>query len=178
MKLKFVTCGEKELISKYMLVKEPHIFISICNPGKKIELPKNIYRKDVLELHFEDIEDIKENSVYFNMGIAEDILDFVNKYIGNVTTIVVQCEAGVCRSVAVASALSKIINNVDDNIFLTGLPNMFVYTTLLDCYFSNKKIRERWQKIYYVRCNSLKEYVSPVIQRLSDYKISKREKEV
>ena len=29
----------------------------------------------------------------------------------------------------------KIINNVDDNVFSKGMPNMFVYTTLLDTYF-------------------------------------------
>ena len=61
------------------------------------------------------------------------VLDFVNKEEPDL--IITHCKAGVCRSAAVNAALSKIILERDDIFFKEGVPNMLVYTTILNAWF-------------------------------------------
>ena len=175
--MNFVTFSEKEVTqtSKYTDFSEPHLLISITNPNHKVVIPKSHYCKQVLNIEFEDTEDVSINS--FNYDLAHQVLDFVNSHISTASAIVVHCGAGVSRSVAVASALSKIINHTDDNIFSYGIPNMLTYITLLDAYFMDKHIDSRWTSIYYHRDKNLKNRLDAGVNRLREYNIKKRKQE-
>ena len=124
---------------------EGAIFISIYGLDEK---PADLkVTCPVLYLQFDDIEQseehchnnvhraelIKEKLKPFNKDMARDIFDFVNAH--KPSTIIVHCHAGVCRSAAVAAALSKIMYDEDDAIFKTRVPNMLVYTTMLEYYY-------------------------------------------
>jgi predicted protein tyrosine phosphatase len=115
------------------------------------EKPANIQLScPILYLQFDDIEQseehchnnvhraelIKEKLLPFNKDMARNIFDFVNAH--KPSTIIVHCHAGVCRSAAVAAALSKIMYDEDDYIFKTRVPNMLVYTTMLEYYYCDQ----------------------------------------
>lgn len=172
--MRFITLSKKEMESKYFTITENHLLISINNPNEETHIHNNRYCHGILKINFLDIEDIDTNEVYFDRDIARQILDFVDKNCAKVTTIVVHCGVGVSRSVAVASALSKIINHSDDNIFSYGIPNMLVYTTILDEYFSNKNLDTDWHNIWYLRNFSLRNLLSTVVYKISEYKQRKR----
>jgi len=153
--VKFLVLSRREVETDWVQNKidEPHILISIFDDDGKPNLPDNKYRKDTLYLMFHDIDvrhidtlnsrEDRNEYVLFNEDFARNILNFVEKHIKDIDLIVVHCHAGVCRSVACASALSKILNNEDDKIFKSGVPNILVYTTLL-----NKFWLSEYQKLY------------------------------
>lgn len=161
-KIKFVVMSRREIEDKdyYGTITRPHVVISIADEN---EGPANIALNDscmnILRFQFYDIDDIKYKDKYtlFDEKMAEDILDFANDMVleNFVDTFVVHCHAGVCRSVAVAAALSKILNNEDDKIFKSGCPNMLVYRTLLEKYFLTDNFHTRWESIWEVRESNL-----------------------
>ena len=133
--MKFLTLSQKQIKNSaiYNSIKEKHVVISITSAeDEEITIPFNTHRVSQLYLKFDDVQDIDSRYIYFDRSMANQILEFVEKYINSVSLIIVQCQAGLSRSVAIAAALSKIINYTDDNIYTKGIPNMFVYTTLLD----------------------------------------------
>ena len=170
--MRFLTLSEKQLLQEYLQIKEPHVLISISNPNCIVKITNIPSCKGILKLKFQDIETIDEKSVFFDHGMARTLLDFINETVDRINLIVVHCGAGVSRSVAVASALSKIINNCDDYIFSKSSPNMLVYISILDCYFTEDK----WNRITYLRDKSLKESLNPAIYRLISHKLKKRGK--
>ena len=148
--MQFLTLSEREIKNPqiYRQVKVPHIVISISGENDNETLvPPNQYRNAILHLKFDDVSDIDGRYLFFTREQASEILDFVNKYVVRVQLIIVQCHAGLSRSVAVASALSKIINYTDDKIFTKGIPNMFVYTTILDTFFGDPDWTINYSKI-------------------------------
>ncbi len=146
MKKDFLVLSREQAESEHVqnTINLPHIMISINGTtgtdSTSANIPDNINRKDLLQIRFDDIdvrhtETIKNEGlelIFFSEDHARNILNFVEKNVENINLIVVHCFAGVCRSVAVASALSKIINNEDDKIFRSGVPNMLVYKTILE----------------------------------------------
>jgi protein-tyrosine phosphatase len=62
---------------------------------------------------------------------AAQIVAFV-KASDPTTTILVNCEAGVSRSAAVAAALAKFFNGDDSLMFKKACPNMFVFRKMLN----------------------------------------------
>lgn len=172
--MNFLVLSEKDITQtdKYTSFTQKHLLISITNPNTTIKLPKTQYCKELLQLQFEDVEDISETS--FTMEMARQILDFVNDHCDGVSAIVVHCGAGISRSVSIASALSKIINHTDDSIFSKGIPNMLVYTSLLDCYFMDVSYDLRWSAIYFMRDRNMKSLLTPVVDRIREYKLRKR----
>lgn len=175
--MKFITLSQKQIPTQYTIIRDSHILISINNYGEDFALPNIRTCKGILKLNFNDTEDITDKDVYFDMNMAKEILDFVDKHADAITLIVVHCGAGISRSTAVASALSKILNNSDDLIFSTKAPNMLVYTSLLEAYYMNKNYKSTWKKIFYLRDKSLKTSLDPVIYRIISYKVDKRDKE-
>jgi len=119
---------------------EPHIAISITDPGSKPA--KFINEKnsllDKLELSFYDLDQDTGNFDYdkfmFNESHAKHIFEFVTKYDGIVKTILVHCEAGISRSAGVAGALGLIYNEDDDIYFEMYCPNRLVYRSILEVY--------------------------------------------
>ena len=175
--MKIITMGEKQLKNPqyYGAIKLKHVLISITSAERpETVLPSNVNRLSTLRLKFDDIEDLDSRYAYFDRGLAKEIIDFVDNYCYQVDVIVVQCEAGLSRSVAVGSALSKILNYTDDDIFTKGIPNMFVYTTLLDYYFSNTSYDKQWPKINYRRIQAMSQYLTPAQIKLSKMKNSRR----
>lgn len=154
-------------------IRQPHIVISISGENDQETLiPNNQNRIGTLHLKFDDVSTIDNQFLYFNRDQAKEILDFVNKYVKQASVIVVQCQAGLSRSVAVASALSKIINYSDDGVFTKGIPNMFVYTTILDTFFD-----DNWQTEYPNICTirnvNMQQYLTPAQIRLYNAKENK-----
>jgi protein-tyrosine phosphatase len=60
----------------------------------------------------------------------------VEKFYDAVSLIVVQCEAGISRSAAIAAALANIYLGDDEPYFRTSMPNMLVYRTILRTYYA------------------------------------------
>lgn len=175
--MKFITLSEKEISTTYLSIRNPHLLISISNPGPDVAIPSTPYCKGILRLKFHDVEDVTTKEIFFDHNMGREILDFVDEGISNVNTIVVHCGAGLSRSIATASALSKIINYRDDDIFSKGIPNMMVYLTILSEYFNERQIRTKWSRIFYVRNENLKQLLNPMIYKILDYKVRKREEE-
>ena len=175
--MNFITLSAKDMSNPavYKQIKDKHIVISISgSEDKETIIPSNLSCEGVLHLKFDDVEDIQDRYIYFNRGMAKDVFDFVEKHCMQISTIIVQCQAGLSRSVGLASALSKILNGRDDNVFTRGVPNMFVYTTVLDEFFSNPKWDMDYFKISSVRNKQLSSFLSPAMVRLYSAKNRKR----
>lgn len=175
--MKIITLSEKQIktSSIYNAIKEKHIVISITSAtNQEIVLPNNINRVSQLFLKFDDVQDIDSRVIYFDQSMADDILTFVEKHLTSISLIVVQCQAGLSRSVAVGSALSKILNYTDDAIYTKGTPNMFVYTTILDYFFGNRYWKNEYPKIAHHRLKSMSYYLDPATIRLSQSIEAKR----
>jgi predicted protein tyrosine phosphatase len=131
--------------------EEKYIMISITSPYSpeaKIELKEPLMA--ILRLSFHDWDNKdkeiveKTNSleskrmIYFNNEMAREILLFVMCYIKTVNTIVVHCEAGICRSSGVAGAVAKCFGEDDSYYFKHYLPNMLVYDTIIKVWNERK----------------------------------------
>lgn len=176
--MRFLTLSEQQIktSSIYNAIKEKHIVISITSAAdNEVVLPTNINRVNQLFLKFDDVQDIDSRFIYFDRDMSKQILEFVESYINSVSLIIVQCQAGISRSVAVASALSKIVNYADDAIYTTGIPNMFVYTTLLDDFFGNRNWKHLYPKMAMQRRQAQLQWLSPNVSRLSVILDKKRE---
>lgn len=129
---------ETERYYELDVFKEPHILISITSDEIDLQNAEdNVFCNNILSLKFEDIDDLRYSDKYilFNEDMAHNILNFVDKNINTVGSIVVHCDAGICRSAGCAAALSKIINESDDYYFKKYCPNMLVYSKLLNRYY-------------------------------------------
>lgn len=72
-------------------------------------------------------------SKMFNEDTANQIFDFVAEMKEKgVEQLLIHCEAGVCRSPAVAAALDKVDIGTDDYWFKNKSPNAFVYRIMLE----------------------------------------------
>lgn len=128
----------RDTIEKYN-TNEKHIVISISDIDcDKANLPKLESRIDAMFLKFSDFDRITEgmNKEYkeslFNKRLAEAVWKFVDKYKDDINLIIVNCEAGISRSSAVAAAISKILNGNDDDFFKYFLPNRLVYRKMIE----------------------------------------------
>jgi hypothetical protein len=89
-----------------------------------------------LRLQFHDLEkDYPGHApaiVLFTKEMARRIKGFIDNFC--LINVVVNCEAGISRSAAVAAALSMHFNKNCDSFFNNGkyIPNRLVYKTLLD----------------------------------------------
>ena len=178
--MKFLTFSQKQLTqgSDYTGLKQNHLLISIKNPGAIFEPPKTPYCKALLSFEFMDTEDIAVDNGCFTKDEARRIINFVNDHAHKADMIVCHCGAGISRSVAVASALSKILNNEDDVVFNYGCPNILVYTTILEEYFMDKEAFTKWRGIQYKRNEALKNLLSPVMFKMHELKAKNKLKEV
>lgn len=139
MQIKVTNRGTAEVI-KFDI---PYIVISIYSTGSE---PANIpyYSNciDILPIQFDDLaEDFsftdKEGNVNSLKAITEkqanQIWQFVEAWKSDdIDLILVHCDAGTCRSPAVAAAISRIYTGEDREWFQKPyLPNMKVYNTML-----------------------------------------------
>ena len=70
--------------------------------------------------------------------------------------------------------MSPEINGRDDEVFTRGIPNMFVYTTLLEHFFSNPDWDSTYPKLSTIRNKQLLQFLTPAMIRLYSAKNRKR----
>jgi predicted protein tyrosine phosphatase len=113
--------------------EEPYLLLSIGNPGQRIpRFPDCSSRVAVLRLEFADVDAWKNGDEGFTADQADEMVRFVERH--DVSLIVVQCEAGIRRSAAVAEALWLWLNGeTGSGIFSERFdPNPRVRELLLD----------------------------------------------
>lgn len=113
--------------------REPHIWISICEPGApETQIKENTSRIGLLRLRFHDTSRNKPGRIVFSKEQAEEVLRFVARYLDQVSLIVCQCEFGHSRSAGVARALSLILQKDDGWLRqLRRMPNRLMANVLL-----------------------------------------------
>lgn len=81
---------------------------------------------------YEDAKRIGQENLLITPDHARQILEFVFRD-KNTELVICQCDGGICRSSAMAAALSVIIKGTgsDEQIFKVKNPNMLVYRTIL-----------------------------------------------
>lgn len=174
--MRFIVLSQKEVLgTEYTSIKEPHLLISIRNIGQELDLIKSPYCKSTLVLNFDDVEDINEKN-YFTMAQGREVIDFVNNHCHKADLIVCHCYAGISRSVAVASALSKIINHKDDMVYSVGFANSLVYIAVLESYFLERSPEKVWSNLHKLRIDSLKQTLSPQVFYIANRKMQLRSK--
>jgi len=104
-------------------IKVPFVVISIVSPeANEYEISYNQYCEDILYLRFHDVLSngtiqslnvVGNKIVPINYEDTKKILDFSKKY-SYIQEWLINCEAGMSRSAAVALALSEIMNGRKD----------------------------------------------------------------
>lgn len=141
--MQFIVLNEYS-VQKYN-IQEKHIVISITSPeSNHIKLPESNSRVAALFLKFSDIDRKIESPkvTLFTQEQASAIWNFFNFYKNKIKTVVVNCEVGVCRSPAIAAALSKTISQDDSRFFKYYAPNMYVYRAILNEANKNLNLEE------------------------------------
>jgi predicted protein tyrosine phosphatase len=118
----------------------PHLLISITSaPEDQARLRTSENTLGVLRLSFPDVDtptpEFPEASL-FGVAEARRIWEFVLAHRDQTQRIVIHCDAGQCRSPAVAAALAKVFDGDDSEFFRRYRPNRRVFRTLLETYFT------------------------------------------
>lgn len=117
-----------------------HVIISIKTPGDAdANIPTNNHTRGMLRLALPDADTtarLLPGEELFSIDQANQVWDFLETTYDNIDLIVVHCDAGRCRSPAIAAAVSKVMMGNDDKFFRQYTPNMHVYRTMLDAYYS------------------------------------------
>jgi len=89
----------------------------------------------VLPMAIDDTDPALPHKLPTSIAMTEDhaaaIWDFVESHRNDVETIVVHCNAGYCRSPAVAAGLCKVLIGNDRQFFRGKDPNMHVYRMMV-----------------------------------------------
>lgn len=176
-KIRFTTLSQQaaeDLTKDCCCIKnfEKPIMISITSPAEKFaNIQVNI---PILRLQFDDLSpkdlELISPQLSFELYTVMDkddvvkIFQFIEEQKPDM--IITHCKAGVCRSQAVNAALSKIILEEDDRFFKEGVPNMHVYTSMLNYWFGelyqcsdtypDKSAHKLYPWIYKQRVNNFK----------------------
>ena len=122
---------------KHLAPGVPHIVISIADAaGIHPALADDPARRGVLRAAFDDVVPTRRETTGSKRAMsphdARAIREFVEAYLEDVELIVVHCEAGMCRSPAVAAALWRWLEGGRGPFFDTFRPNAHVYRTMVD----------------------------------------------
>ncbi len=123
---------DRETIERGLDLKGRYIVISLhdsdARPAKVNAQPGLLA---VLPMAIDDIDPsllkVPSTSIAMTAQHATAIWDFVLSHRREVETIVVHCNAGYCRSPAVAAGLAKVLTGHDRRFFRGKDPNMHVY---------------------------------------------------
>jgi len=135
---------DRASIERGILVRRPHIVISVRDPGtKRARIPKAAGLLDVLYLAFHDAEPTASFvlSSYIHLmtrSQAQRIWQFVDQHRHGVSAIVVHCEQGMSRSPAIAAALAETLGESIDDILAFTQPNQYVFDLVRDVGKSQK----------------------------------------
>src|SRR5687767_3288978 len=121
---------------KTFLPEVPYLIVSVSDPDKpESEIADSALLRGVLRLKFHDVGQPRKFQVTSDVAMAPEqakqILSFVRERLPGVELIICQCEEGVSRSVALAAALSRILQGEDEYFFQGYWPNRWVYDLLL-----------------------------------------------
>ena len=119
------------------LFKDSFATISIQDAqsnGFGFEFKESKYCKGVLTLEFDDVYKKVRGTVPFNKDMANQIIDFLDKYDGKVDTLLIHCYAGQSRSRAVGAFARYFIGEDNTELINYGSPNMMIYNTLMKEY--------------------------------------------
>jgi predicted protein tyrosine phosphatase len=120
----------------------PHVIVSITSSeADRARIPESPHCRALLRLAFADAdaktESIPEESL-FSRAHARAIWDLVDEHLPHIERLVVHCDAGMCRSPAVAAAIAKVLTGDDAEYFRRYRPNMRVYRTMLEMYYEER----------------------------------------
>lgn len=126
-----------EAAVQHFKTEEKHIGVSFQDPNYDfVKLPEQSSRLAWIGFHCYDLDDDCGQFPYsrflFEREHAKELLTFINTWKDKVDLIVIQCVAGVSRSMGAAAALGKILNGDDTQFFKEGCPNMRIYRMLLE----------------------------------------------
>lgn len=111
--------------------------ISISDDETFPDIHRTEQCKGILQLNFNDIEKPQFGKILFDKKHAKSILEFAKKQVDdNLDYLIVHCYAGQCRSPAICAALSKIYGLKEQWLFDHFYPNMRVYKTILETYYT------------------------------------------
>ena len=128
--MNFKVKSRRDIISGYIPSSDA-VLITVTIPSDVYPSAHKDY-KDILRLKFDDVDEGTDDLIVFDHSMAYRILQFVDDYIDNVDTIVVNCDAGMSRSAGIACSLSYIINGDDKEIVKKyPLHNRKVYGTII-----------------------------------------------
>jgi hypothetical protein len=119
----------------------PFAAISVSTEPGEWPVISETNRVGLLQLSFADRdvtnvtpEMIVEKNL-FRPDQAKQILDFVSDNWDKAEVFLIHCEAGLCRSPAIAAAITKIAGGEDGYYFKHYSPNRYVYKTILEAHF-------------------------------------------
>lgn len=99
--------------------------------GFGIKFEENQFCKGVLTLYFDDIVTEVDGAVLFDDYMADQIVNFIEKYRKVADTLLVHCYAGHSRSRAVSAFAVEMLGGDNSKYFENGSsPNMYVYNVL------------------------------------------------
>lgn len=119
---------------------ESSILISIAakeDPSADVKCTEENNIRDILFLKFNDTDNPDEENGHIVDADAEQIKDFVNRYLNtNIDTIIVNCGAGQSRSAGVAAAIMMHLTGSNREIFddKKYTPNKLCYRTVLKAF--------------------------------------------
>lgn len=122
---------------KHLVPEVPYVVISIADAtGVHPTLPEPPNRLGLLRMNFDDISPTRRETTGskrpMSLEDAHRIREFVEAHLETAELIVVHCEAGMCRSPAVAAALWRWLENGRGPFFDTFRPNPHVYRTMVE----------------------------------------------
>lgn len=132
--------------AKQFACDKPWAAISISTHAHEFPELREKNRVGLLQLCFADMAntdvDTETKATMFSEDQAQQILDFVEMHWNNIDTLLVHCEFGLCRSPAIAAAISKIKigDGTDDYYWKRYIPNSYVYTTMMQVYFGENSL--------------------------------------
>lgn len=145
----------KKQIEDRKVIKEisfKHIIISITDPySSKANIPPNKNCLGILKTQFYDLEkSLNIDGEIINpitKEQAQEIVNFINKYVNKIDGIIVQCQAGISRSAGIAAAISVVFNGDDTEFFEKYVPNMTCYRAILNTFGHHITDAEFFDKI-------------------------------
>lgn len=113
----------------------PHVVISITTTAEDVaRIPQNEHCRGVLRLWFRDVDQVSEQhpeETLFRPEHAKRIWELVRAHRAEIERVLVHCDAGMCRSPAVAAAIARALGEDDEPFFRRYMPNRRVYRMLL-----------------------------------------------
>jgi len=134
--VKLVAMSRREIEAADLTADSPCVAICIAYPTGRLHKVAPIGSlRAVLHLRFSDCDgegrwsfpEAKDDQVAMPMtrGQAIDVIDFVNKWRGEVSTIYAACYGGISRSRGILAGLASIHGWNDANVYAGGHPNVW-----------------------------------------------------